>query len=215
MTLALFDLDNTLLAGDSDYSWGIFLGELGILDPDEQAQKQAMFYQQYVDGQLDMDEFLAYQLATLGQHPRDQLEQWRDQFMQQVIEPMLQAGKPDLVEKHRDLGHDLVIITATNDFVTRPIADMLGVEVLIATTAEMVDGEYTGRASGIPCFQDGKVRRLREWMQDQRKSLEASWFYSDSINDLPLLKLCDHPVCVTPDDRLRQYAQQHGWQIID
>ncbi len=215
MTLALFDLDNTLINGDSDHSWGIYLGEIGVLDAREQQQKQDEFYAQYQSGSLDIMEFLQFQLSPLAQHPLEQLLKWRDDYINQVVKPMLDTGKPELVEKHRKLGHELLIITATSDFITRPIADMLNVKTLIATTAEVKDGNYTGGVSGTPCYQGGKVTRLNDWMAANNKNLDNSWFYSDSYNDLPLLELCAHPIAVTPDQRLRQHAEQSNWPIID
>lgn len=215
MALALFDLDNTLLNGDSDHGWGTFLGEIGVLDPLEQHAKQEYYYQQYVDGVLDIDEFLEYQLAVLSQHPVAQLLEWRKQFIEQVVTPMITSGKAELIEPHREKGDEIVIITATNDFVTRGIADRLEVDNLIATTAEIIDGDYTGRATNTPCFAEGKVSRLNEWLQTNPHSLKDSWFYSDSYNDLPLLQICDNPVAVTPDDRLRKHASDLDWPIID
>ena len=215
MTLALFDLDNTLLNGDSDHGWGIFLGEIGVLDALQQQQKQDDFYAQYQAGELDIMEFLKFQLAVLAQHPIADLLAWRDEYIKSVVQPMLDSGKPELLEKHRELGHELLIITATSDFITRPIADLLEVETLIATTAEFTDGVYTGGVSGTPCYQSGKVTRLNEGMAENNKDLRDRWFYSDSYNDLPLLRLCAHPVAVTPDTQLRKHAEKFNWPIID
>ena len=215
MALALFDLDNTLLDGDSDHAWGMYLADIGVVDANEHKHKQDYYYQRYLEGTLDILEFLNFQLAVLTEHSLEQLLQWRGDFVETVIRPMVAGNKLSLIEHHRRNRDDLLIITATNDFVTRPIADLLGIETLIATTAEFVNGAYTGRVSGTPCFQEGKVTRLNQWLQNNRKSLSGSWFYSDSMNDLPLLERVDNPVAVTPDDRLREHAEKLHWPIID
>ena len=215
MALALFDLDNTLLNGDSDHAWGMYLAELGVVDAQEQRQKQDYFYQQYVAGTLDIHEFCAFQFQPLTQNPLDQLRAWHADYMQTVIEPMIESGKPQLIEQHRAQGDDIVIITATNDFVTGPIAKRLGVEHLLATKAEFKDGRYTGRIDGVPCFREGKVTRLTEWLSTQQITPETTYFYSDSINDLPLLQQADVPIAVTPDERLRTHAETLHWKIID
>lgn len=215
MALALFDLDNTLLNGDSDHGWGMFLADVGAVDATEQKQKQDHFYQQYVNGTLDIYEFCEYQFAVYTRHTQDQLNQWHADFMLKTIEPMILSGKADLLKQHQDAGDDIVIITATNDFVTAPIAKRLGVDTLIATVAEKIDGQFTGKVAGTPCFKEGKVTRLHEWLNANNKEFKDSFFYSDSINDLPLLELVDTPVAVTPDDRLRAHAQNFHWQIID
>lgn len=215
MALALFDLDNTLLNGDSDHGWGMYLANIGAVDPVAQQQQQDFFYQQYVNGDLDIVEFCEYQFQPLTQHSLEQLHTWRTDYMESVVEPMITAGKAHLLEPHREAGDTIVIITATNDFVTRPIADRLGVEHLLATTAEFIDGRYTGKIAGTPCFQSGKVVRLKEWLQEQRLAMQDSTFYSDSINDLPLLEAVDTPIVVTPDERLRAHAKSLHWQIID
>lgn len=215
MALALFDLDNTLLNGDSDHSWGMYLADIGAVDSDLQKQKQDFFYQQYLDGILDIREFCEFQFAVLTQHSLEQLHSWRADFLETVIEPMILDGKAELLDKHRAGGDDLVIITATNDFITTPIADRLNVPTLIATNAEQMNGRYTGKLSGVPCYQAGKVTRLNAWLNQQGKKFENSYFYSDSINDLPLLELVDTPIAVTPDDKLRAHAEKSNWQIID
>ncbi len=215
MALALFDLDNTLLNGDSDHSWGMYLAEIGAVDPEIQKQKQDFFYQQYLAGELDIYEFCEFQFSVLTQHSLEQLHTWRADFLKTVIEPMILNGKAELLERHREVGDDLIIITATNNFVTAPIAKRLNVPTLIATQAEVINGVYTGKLSGIPCYQAGKVSRLNTWLDQQGKKFENSYFYSDSINDLPLLELVDTPIAVTPDNRLRAHAQQLNWQIID
>jgi len=215
MALALFDLDNTLLNGDSDHAWGMYLAKIGAVDPEEQKTKQDYFYQQYTQGTLDIYEFCEFQFSVLAQTPLSQLKEWHDDYMSTMIEPMIETGKANLIEKHRAAGDDIVIITATNDFVTAPIAKRLEVETLIATQAEYVNGSFTGQVKGTPCFQDGKILRLNEWLKQENKKMEDSYFYSDSINDLPLLKVVDQAIAVTPDDKLRAHALEVGWPIID
>lgn len=215
MALALFDLDNTLLNGDSDHSWGLYLAEIGAVDKIFQEQKQDEFYQLYVDGKLDIVDFLNFQLKPLTEHSLEQLYEWRADFIEAIIKPMIEKGKPNLIQQHRDSGDNLVIITATNDFITRPIADLLGVQTLIATQAEFVDDHYTGKVVGTPCFQAGKITLLKQWLATQDLDMQGSWFYSDSINDLPLLNEVDNPVAVTPDEKLRAHAEHQNWPIID
>ena len=215
MALALFDLDNTLLNGDSDHSWGMYLAQIGAVDANIQKQKQDFFYQQYLAGELNIFEFCEFQFTVLKQNSLEQLHLWRDDFLDTVIAPMIQNGKAELIEPHRQAGDELVIITATNDFITTPIAERLNIPTLLATTAEFIDGSYTGKVSGTPCYQEGKIERLNLWLKDRNIPFQDSIFYSDSINDLPLLKLVDTPVAVTPDDKLRVHASEHNWQIID
>ena len=214
MALALFDLDNTLLAGDSDYLWGEYLVEHEKVDAKEHARKNQYFYEQYLDGSLDIHEFLDFQLKPLAMYSRKQLESWRQQFMQEKIQPIMLATAHTLIKQHRNNGDTLVIITATNRFITEPIATAYGIDHLLATEVEMVNGEYTGGTTGIPCFQQGKVERLLDWLKQHNASLEGSWFYSDSHNDLPLLELVDHPIAVDPDEKLRSTACQHGWPVM-
>ncbi len=172
------------------------------------------FYDQYVEGSLDIREFLRFQLRPLATYRRTQLEDWREQYLTSKIEPIVLPKARDLLERHRARGDELIIITATNRFITEPIARRLGVAHLIATEAEMIAGEYTGNVAGTPCFQAGKVARLHDWLQQHQQSLEHSWFYSDSHNDLPLLEQVDNPVAVDPDDRLRAHAAQQDWPVI-
>lgn len=214
MALALFDLDNTLLGGDSDYLWGRFLVEQGIVDGDAYEQQNQHFYDQYKAGTLDIQAFLAFSLRPLAEHPPAQLYVWREQFLTRLIDPILLPDARALVEKHRAQGDTPVIITATNRFVTAPIAARFGIEHLIATEVEMDGVRYTGRTTGIPCFQGGKVQRLQQWLDEQQADLNGSCFYSDSHNDLPLLEQVAHPVAVDPDDTLAQHARTRGWPII-
>jgi len=214
MALALFDLDNTLLDGDSDYLWGCFLVEHGIVDGEVYESENRRFYDQYVQGSLDIHEFLRFQLKPLATHTRAQLEQWREKYLSEKIDPILLSKARDLLEQHRARGDERLIITATNRFITEPIARRYGVSHLLATEPEIVDGEYTGGVTGTPCFRAGKVERLHAWLQQNQLDLVGSWFYSDSHNDLPLLELVDNPVAVDPDDILLARAREQGWPVI-
>ena len=214
MALAIFDLDNTLLRGDSDYLWGMYLIEKGAVDRESHRQQNERFYQEYLNGQMDISAFLLFQLAPLSHIPMPELLQMREEYINDHIKPIITDEAKALVEKHRQQGDTLVIITATNDFVTRPIADLFDIDVLIATNAECINGRYTGKVSGIPSYQQGKVTRLHSWLTDNDGSMRDSWFYSDSHNDLPLLQEVDNPVAVNPDPQLAVHAEQSGWQII-
>ncbi len=214
MALALFDLDNTLLGGDSDYLWGCFLVEQGIVERERYESENQRFYEQYLEGSLDINEFLRFQLKPLATHKRAQLERWRDQYLKEKIDPIFLPKGRDLLDQHRRRGDELLIVTATNRFITAPIAWQYGVSHLLATEPEMIDGEYTGNITGTPCFQAGKLEHLIAWLHQNQASLVGSWFYSDSHNDLPLLEQVEHPVAVDPDDRLRSHARQLGWPII-
>lgn len=214
MALALFDLDNTLLGGDSDYLWGRFLAERNIVDDRQYQIANERFYREYEAGILDIQAFLAFALKPLTEHPPEQLEHWHRDFMQEKIEPIILPDALDLVAQHRHAGDTTLIITATNSFVTAPIARRFGVDQLLATEPERVHGRYSGRVQGIPCFQDGKVKRLQAWMDEHGHSLVGSHFYSDSRNDLPLLELVSHPVAVDPDPVLRTEAERRGWPVI-
>jgi HAD superfamily hydrolase (TIGR01490 family) len=216
--LVLFDLDNTLLAGDSDYAWAEFLIEQGVLDRAQYEGRNDEFFRQYKAGTLDIHEFLAFQLAPLAAHPRAQLDRWHAEFMAQKIRPMIGAAARALVERHRGAGNLCAIVTATNSFVTAPIAREFGVPHLIATEPEERDGRFTGGVAGLPCFQSGKVTRVVEWLAREHRTFEsftATWFYSDSANDLPLLERVSNPVAVDPDERLRTVATERGWTILE
>jgi HAD superfamily hydrolase (TIGR01490 family) len=212
--LALFDLDNTLLDGDSDVSWAQFLIEEGVLHPEEFHAKNLWFAERYKDGTLDIHEFLDFQLAPLAAHPRAQLDAWHEEYMQRKIRPMIHARAADLIAHHS--GALTALVTATNRFITAPIARELGIANLVATDIEEVDGAFTGKPRGTPSFREGKVTRVTEWLAGLGHRLEdyESWFYSDSLNDLPLLERVTHPVAVDPDATLREYARERGWPIM-
>lgn len=217
MNLALFDLDNTLLNGDSDFEWAQFLIAEGVLDRELFEAKNLAFYEQYKAGTLNIHEFLDFQLKPLSRHARKMLDSWREKFMRHKVRDMITAPALELVARHQTAGDVCVIITATNSFVTAPIAQEFGVEHLIATEPEQKDGEFTGRVAGVPCFREGKITRLESWMAQHGwswNSFDDSWFYSDSLNDLPLLGKVKNPVAVDPDATLRAHAEQHGWPVI-
>jgi HAD superfamily hydrolase (TIGR01490 family) len=214
MTLAIFDLDNTLLAGDSDYLWGEFLVEKGVVDGSAYKQENARFYQEYKAGRLDIFEFQRFSLKPLRDNTMEKLLDWRREFLESKISPIISPQSRQLVEKHRDAGDTLLIITATNAFVTSPIAQRYGIDHLIATEPERLDGHFTGEVAGEPSFKEGKVNRLRTWLQAHAEDLRGSWFYSDSHNDIPLLEAVDHPVAVDPDETLARVARERNWQIL-
>ncbi|MCU7958526.1 MAG: HAD-IB family hydrolase [gamma proteobacterium symbiont of Bathyaustriella thionipta] len=214
MSLALFDLDNTLLSDDSDHLWGEYLCHIGVVDVASYKAANDYFYAAYKAGTLDIMEFLAFSLQPLATHPLAQLQEWREEFIEHYIKPVILPKGVDLIEKHRAAGDSLMIITATNRFVTERIAELLNIPHLLATEPEMRNGAYTGKVSGTPCFQQGKVTRLEAWLQEQGMTLQNSCFYSDSHNDLPLMKKVARATAVDPDDTLRQYALQHGWPLI-
>ena len=216
VALAIFDLDNTLLRGDSDHAWGEFLVEQGAVDRDRFAAENNRYYAAYLAGTLDIYEFLEkHQLRPLAEHDRSQLERWRAEFMHAKIRQLITPAAQALVNKHRTRGDTLLIITATNQFITAPIAAEFGIPHLIATDPEEVNGQFTGRVRGVPSYRDGKVTRLSDWLHEHQESLENSWFYSDSHNDLPLLNRVTHPVAVNPDTTLAEYARNRGWPILN
>ena len=214
MTLAIFDLDNTLLSGDSDYLWGEFLCERNIVDSVRYREKNREFFEAYESGTLDIMKFLEFSLEPLSRNDPQNLAKWHAEFMTEKIEPLITDKARRLVEQHRDKGDTLLIVTATNSFVTRPIASRFGIDNLIATDPEIAAGRYTGRVAGEPSFREGKVSRLRQWLGNNDETLAGSTFYSDSHNDLPLLELVDSPVAVDPDDILKAEAETRGWPII-
>ncbi|MGC2520740.1 MAG: HAD family hydrolase [Burkholderiales bacterium] len=217
MELALFDLDHTLISGDSDREWAQFLIEQGVLERESHEARNEHFFNEYKAGRLDIHEFLEFQLAPLSRYPRERLDAWHREFMRTKIRPVIREKGRDLVQRHLRQGDLCAILTSTNAFITAPIAREFGIEHLLATELEVRDGRFTGKPSGTPCFRQGKVTRLAEWLGGRGQTLAsfpASWFYSDSLNDLPLLERVTHPVAVDPDETLRREAQARGWTII-
>jgi HAD superfamily hydrolase (TIGR01490 family) len=217
MRLALFDLDNTLLAGDSDYEWGQFLVDRGVVEREVYEAQNRVYYQQYVAGTLDIHEYLGFALRPLADHAPEELARWHAEFMRLRIVPMILPGARALVRRHLQTGELCAIITATNSFVTAPIAREFGIEHLIATEPERRDGRFTGRVAGTPCFRAGKLARLDQWLAGLGRRLadfEASTCYSDSHNDLPLLERVTRPVAVDPDESLAREAERRGWERI-
>lgn len=214
VALAIFDLDNTLLGGDSDHAWGQFLVANKLADEETYRQANDYFYQQYQNGTLDIDEFLAFSLKPLTQYSLEQLASFHRDFMAKYIAPMMLPKAQSLLEEHRANGDYLLIITATNGFITRPIAKLLGVDDIIATDPELIDGAYTGKYVGTPTFQSGKVTRLNDWLEKHSYDLNEAYFYSDSINDLPLLEKVGKPIAVDADERLSAIAKERNWKHI-
>ena len=212
--IAIFDLDNTLIGGDSDHTWGQFLVTEGVVDRNWYEHQNDRFYRDYKQGTLDIDAFLDFALQPLSEHSYDDLVTLRDRFMARCIEPMILPKALALVEQHRDSGHQLLIITATNRFVTELIAKRYGITELLATEPEMQDGRFTGRVAGVPCFQAGKIHRFHDWLSARNINAAETWFYSDSHNDLPLLNEVDNPVAVDPDQTLSDIAKQRNWPQI-
>ncbi|CAM5329882.1 HAD family hydrolase [Thauera mechernichensis] len=217
MNLALFDLDNTLLAGDSDFAWAQFLIGKGVLDREVQEAKNIEFYEHYKAGTLDIFAFLDFQLAPLARHPRAQLDTWHREFMDVVIRPMITAKARTLARQHMDDGALVAVVTATNAFVTGPIVREFGIPHLVATIPAQEGGAFTGKPRGTPAFKAGKIERVEAWLESlglHMGSFEHSWFYSDSHNDLPLMGRVSNPVAVDPDDTLRAHATAQGWPVI-
>ncbi len=217
MHLALFDLDNTLLAGDSDYEWTQHLLSKGILDRETFEARNQEFYEQYKAGRLNIVEFLDFQLQSLARNSRADLEAWHDEFMAERILPILGPKSRELVKRHQDAGDLCAVVTATNSFVTGPICRELGIDHLIATIAAQENGQFTGKPRGTPSFREGKIARVESWLESIGlwwSSFERSWFYSDSLNDLPLLSKVSDPVAVDPDDTLHAHATNEGWKIM-
>ena len=217
MNLALFDLDNTLIATDSDYEWGQFLIARGVVERDQYEARNDAFFAAYKAGTLDIHAYLAFALEPLARHPRAQLDAWHAEFMDAVINPAITPAARALVRSHLDAGDLCCCVTATNSFVTAPIARAFGIPHLIAAEAEEIDGRFTGKPVGIPSFQEGKIKRVNLWLDGMGTSLAGfsrSLFYSDSRNDIPLLERVTDPVAVDPDDTLRQTAIARGWRIM-
>lgn len=215
MQLAIFDLDNTLIGGDSDHAWGEFLVEREHVDGERYRSANDRFYRDYQRGELDIFAYLEFALEPLAQLSRGQLGNLQRAFMEEVVSEIWLPQAEELIAGHRRDGHHIMIITATNRFVVEPIAARLGVDTLLATEPEEVEGRFTGRVAGEPCYQGGKVLRLHQWLaHNPAYAASEKWFYSDSINDLPLLREVEHPVAVDPDPRLRTEAESRGWPVI-
>ncbi len=219
MNLALFDLDNTLLAGDSDFEWAQFLISRGVVDREVQEARNIEFYEHYKAGTLDIDAFLAFQLAPLARHGRTELDAWHAEYMARHIRPIVTEPARALVRRHLEAGDLCAIVTATNSFVTGPIAREFGIPHLIGTipAVDVASGAFSGAPTGVPSFQAGKITRVEAWLESQGLwwgSFADSYFYSDSHNDLPLLQKVSRPVAVDPDDKLRAHATGQGWPVL-
>lgn len=215
MSLAIFDLDNTLIGGDSDHLWGEFLIDQGLVNEAEYRQQNDNFYEAYKRAELDIDAYLKFALSPLPERSPDAWRNIHEQFVREAINPIMLPKAHALLQKHREQGDYLLIITATNGFITRPIADALQVDDILATDPELADGQYTGNYLGTPCFAEGKVENLHQWLEGQDFDLAESYFYSDSINDLPLLEEVGYPIAVNPDDALTRIAESRQWPILD
>ncbi len=217
MNLAIFDLDNTLLNGDSDYNWSLFLIKKGILDQSIYEQQNEEFFKDYQTGSLDIDAYAEFQFKPLRENERLFLNDLRDEYVATIIRPMITEKAKGLVNEHRSQGDQLLIITATNSFITKPIAALFGIEELIGTDLEEINNQFTGKIKGVASFQEGKVTRLNQWLDDKHLTLaqfDKTFFYSDSKNDLPLLKIVSHPVAVNPDATLNAEAKKNNWPIM-
>ena len=216
MALAIFDLDNTLIADDSDYLWGEFLCERGLVEVKSYRQKNNDFYEQYQQARLDINEYLEFALEPLTQYSIEELNDYHRLFMDEYIHPIILEKARVLLHKHRDQGDHLMIITATSRFVTEPIAREFGVDTLLAVEPEIQNNRYTGNVVGTPTYQEGKIIRLNEWLSENPDySMEGSYFYSDSKNDLPLLKKVDYPFAVNPDPELEKVASERDWPVLN
>ena len=216
MPLAIFDLDNTLLGGDSDHAWGEFLIARQLVDAASHGARNDEFYQHYTEGRLDINDYVRFTLGPVLGYSLAELDELHEQFMAEFIRPMILPRAVELINQHKDRGDHCLIMSATNAFITAPIARELGVHDLLATDLVIDGRHYTGDIAGVPCFQEGKVIRLQQWLelQNERLSIEGSSFYSDSFNDLPLLKVVNRPVAVDPDEKLAAFARENNWQII-
>lgn len=217
MNLAIFDLDNTLLNGDSDYNWSLFLIKKGILDQSIYEQQNEEFFKDYQTGSLDIDAYAEFQFKPLRENERFFLNDLRDEYVATIIRPMITEKAKDLVNEHRSQGDQLLIITATNSFITKPIAALFGIEELIGTDLEEINNQFTGKIKGVASFQEGKVTRLNQWLDNKHFTLaqfDKTFFYSDSKNDLPLLRIVSHPVAVNPDATLNTEAKKNNWPIM-
>lgn len=212
--LVLFDLDHTLLDGDSDFSWGDFLCEIGAVDADVYRTQNQKFFDQYQSGELDIMEYLKFALEPLAQNNINTLLQWRQQFLNEKIKPMIIDEAAELVNTHINKGDITAIITSTNAFITEPIGHLFGIKTVIATQPQLINGRFSGNVEGTPCFRDGKVQCLQKWLNTTKPNYQQSWFYSDSFNDMPLLSWVDNPVVVNGDTQLCEHALNKGWQTL-
>lgn len=215
MTLAIFDLDHTLINDDSDYLWGQYLVDNNLVEADYYKRKNEQFYEDYKNGILDINQFLAFSLRPLTEHPIEQLYAWRDDFVTRIIKPVIAQNTPKLIQQHKDEGRKCIIISATNRFVTEPIANLLDIPHLLSTEPEIINNQYTGKYIGTPTFKEGKIKALNEWMKENNENLNDSYFYSDSINDLPLLEQVTYPIVVNPDERLKAISLKNNWLEIN
>lgn len=214
MALTIFDLDNTLLHGDSDFEWGQFLVAKKLVDEKEYEQSNRVFYEDYKKGTLDIFEYSAFSFKPLSVRTMEELEKLHNEFMHDIIKPMIARHSKALIQKHKDKGDTLLVITATNSFVTRPIVAELGIDNILATEPLIINGRYTTKVEGTPCFQEGKITRLNQWLTINNETMKDSTFYSDSINDISLLEIVDNPIAVDPDEKLLETAKQRDWEII-
>lgn len=214
MALAIFDLDNTLIAGDSDYLWGKFLVENNYVNSEEFSKTNAQFYEDYKNGNLDIIAYQRFALTPLSKQTMTTLNNWHQQFIKDFIQPIILPKAQAIVDKHKAKGDRVIIITATNTFITKPIGEIYGITELLGTEGEIINNKYTGKVAGVPSFKEGKVTRLNQWLTENNETLEGSYFYSDSHNDLPLLKIVDQPIVVDGDDKLLQIAKDKQWKTI-
>ncbi|MGI9346053.1 MAG: HAD family hydrolase [Gammaproteobacteria bacterium] len=215
MAVAAFDLDDTLLNGDSDSSWRLFMAEQRLLDPEVQRVKSSEYDRAYRQGTLDVEASSCFSIAPVVGLPPERLSELLELFVEQKLLPMIQQSALDLVARHRDRNDDLVIITGTNRLVAAKAAELFAIPELLATEIDWQDDRITGKLSGVPCYMQEKVVRFRIWLDRKGLNAEQAFFYSDSHNDLPLLRLIDNPVAVNPDPQLRTEAQRLGWPIMD
>ena len=214
MALAIFDLDHTLINGDSDYAWGEFVSEKNLVDADSYRADNDRFYAAYKTGALDIVAYQEFVLAPMTAFAIEEIQALHREFMATKINPMRLAKAHRLLDKHRRQGDFILIVTATNRFISGPIAHAMGVDDLLATEGQIRQNRYTGKIEGIPCYGEGKVKHVQEWLLESDQTLKGSFFYSDSHNDLPLLKVVDNPVAVDPDDILRRFAECNQWPLI-
>ena len=218
MNLAIFDLDNTLLDGDSDYNWGLYLVKKGYLDEGEYKEQNQKFFEEYQVGKLDIFAFAEFQFQFLKNNSRKFLNIIRSDYIDEIIKPMILKKAADLVNQHKEAGDRLLIITATNSFITKPIGELFGIDELIGTDPEENEGEFTGKVKGTPSFKEGKVTRLFDWLDEKNLKLadfEKTFFYSDSHNDLALLEVVTNPVVVNGDKILQKKAQEKNWPTLN